>query len=296
MKLSHLAFVVILAAATALGVVKLAPPSAQNAATTAPTTKESAFQRVIRTNTLRCSYLVMPPQFTRDPNTGAFSGVSYDVVMEAAKRLSLNVDWVEEVNFMTVAEGLKTGRYDSFCLASYRWAPSSRVMEYTTPIYASTTDAYVRADDHRFDADLKAINDPSVTIAIIDGGEASAFIREADFPKSSAYSLSEGAGPSLLLESVATKKADVSLSNPLMAMPYLISNPGKLRRVEGHAPIRSYSHALSFAKGEHDLTSMFNVVLDGMRDDGTIDKILDQYEKIPHSFVRIKSPVAQQKG
>jgi len=288
--LSHFLLVIVLSAAVAFGVVKVVAPAGQGGAAAH---KETAFERVMRTNTLRCAYLVMPPQFSMDPNTKAFSGVSYDVVMEAAKRLSLKVDWVEEVNFMNVAEGFKTGRYDAFCLASYRWEPSARVMEYTIPIYKSTTDAYVRADDHRFDADLKAINDPSVKVAIVDGGEASAFIRAADFPASTAHSLPANTDPSFLLESVATKKADVSLSNPLMAMPYLASNPDKLRRIEGHAPIRAYSHALSFGKGEHDMVSMFNVAIDGMHDDGTINKILDKYEKIPNSFVRIKSPLSQ---
>ncbi|MFA6279253.1 MAG: transporter substrate-binding domain-containing protein [Bdellovibrionales bacterium] len=286
MKFTPLLLTVLLSASVAFGVVKVAAP------TTTSTVKETAFERVIRTNTLRCAYLVMPPQFSRDPNTGAFSGVSYDIVMEAAKRLSLKVDWVEEVNFMTVPEGFKTNRYDSFCFSGYRWTPWSRVMEYTSPLFYSTTSVYVRADDHRFDANLKAINNPSVKIVISDGGEASAFIREADFPLSSSVSLPANIDHSLMLETVATKKADVALFNPLEAMPYLVSNPDKLRRVES-PPIRAYAHALSFAKGEHDLTSMFDVVLNEMSDDGTINKVLDKYELIPHSFVRIKSPVSQ---
>ncbi|MDD3182558.1 MAG: transporter substrate-binding domain-containing protein [Alphaproteobacteria bacterium] len=286
MKLAQIALVIVLSAATAFTVGKYAAPTVQQTQA-----KETAFERVMRTGTLRCAYLVMPPQFARDPNTKEMSGLSYDVVMEASKRLKLNVDWVEEVNFMTIVEGYKTGRYDSFCFSGYRWTPWARDMEYTIPLFYSTTDAYVRADDHRFDADLMAINDPSIKVVVSDDGEASTFIRADVFPKSSSYSLPVNVDHSLMLESVATRKADVALFNPLEGMPYLVANPGKLRRVEGHAPIRAYAHTLSFAKGEQNLLSMFNVVLDEMITDGTINKIIDKYETIPNSFIRVKSPV-----
>jgi len=290
MKLAQIALTVLLAGATALAVTQFAPSaSVEGAAPTLSAKKETAFERVVRTNTLRCGYLVMPPQFTRDPNTGAFSGVSYDVVTEATKRLQLKVEWVEEVNFLTFMEGFKTGRYDSICFSGYRWTPWAVKLEYSQPLFYTTTDAYVRADDHRFDNNLMLINDPSIKVVVSDDGEASTFIRADVFPQSSTYSLPVNVDHSMMLESVATKKADVALFNPMEGMPYLTANPGKLRRVEGHPPIRLYSHALSFAKGEHDLTSMFNVVLEEMHTDGTINKILDKYEAIPNSFVRVKS-------
>jgi len=148
----------------------------------APIKQETAFERVMRTNTLRCGYMLLPPQLIRDPNTKQFSGVAYDLINEAAKILGLKVEWTEEVNFSTVAEGLKSERYDSLCLTAYRWGPSARVMEYTNPIFYSTTNVYVRANDTRFDNDLNLINDENVTIATIDG-EAAQFIKESDFPK-----------------------------------------------------------------------------------------------------------------
>jgi len=94
--------------------------------------KELTFDRVMRTNTLRCGYVVLPPQFIQDPKTGHFSGVAYDVVMEVAKRLQLKVEWTEQVNFATVGEGLKAGRYDAFCLTTYRWSNLARVFDCPT--------------------------------------------------------------------------------------------------------------------------------------------------------------------
>ena len=252
--------------------------------------KESAFNRVMRTNTLRCGYVALPPQFIIDPKTGQFSGVSYDVVTEIAKRLHLKVEWTEQVNFATVGEGIKSGRYDAFCLTGYRWPNLARVFDYTDPVFYSTTNAYVRKNDHRFDRDLKTINDDKVTVATIDG-EASEAIRNDDFPRAKIYSMPQDTAISMLLEAVDSGKADVALANPLMVMPYLQAKPDTIRRIEGHNPIRAYAHALAFGKGEQEMASTFNVALEEMLNSGVIDQILDRYEKIPHSFVRVKSPV-----
>jgi ABC-type amino acid transport substrate-binding protein len=252
--------------------------------------KESAFDRVMRTNTLRCGYVVIPPQFTLDPKTGQMSGVAYDVVMEAAKRLHLKVEWTEQVNFATVGAGIASGRYDAFCLTTYRWSTLARVFDYTDPIFYSTTDTYARAGDNRFDNNLSAINDPKITVATIDG-EGGEVIYNEDFPHAKDYSMPQDTDMSMLLNVVASSKADVTFENPLMAMPFLVANPGKVKRVPAANPIRAYAHALAFGKGEQELVSTFNVVLDEMRNSGAIDKILDKYEAIPHSFIRVKSPV-----
>lgn len=253
--------------------------------------KETAFDRVIRTNTLRCGYLVMPPQFVRDPNTGGFSGISYDIAQQAATRLGLNVEWVEEVNFMTVAEALKAGRIDALCFTSYRWLPAEKAMDYSTPLFYSTTKAYVRADDNRFDADLSAVNDPQTTVATLEG-EASVTIRDEMFPKSKAFSLPANTDYSLVMETLRTGKADIVFSNPIMVMPYLVANASVVKVADQGHPVRIYSHAFSFAKNEQSLLNMFNAAFDEMIADGTMNKILDKYETIPDSFVRIAQPVA----
>jgi len=148
----------------------------------------------------------------------------------------------------------------------------------------------VRGDDKRFDNNLSAINNSKISIATIDG-EGGEVIRNEDFPYAKIYSMPQDTPLSMLLESVGDKKADVTFANPLMAMPYLLAKPGSIKRVTSQNPIRAYAHALAFGKGEQEMISTFNVVLDEMLNSGVIDQILDRYEKIPHSFVRVKSPV-----
>ena len=46
--------------------------------------KESAYERVLRTGVLRCGYIAYPPHLIVDPATGTISGISHDIIEEAA--------------------------------------------------------------------------------------------------------------------------------------------------------------------------------------------------------------------
>ena len=283
MKIVKLLAVVLISAATSFGVIKATAPDQVT------TKNETAFERVMRTNTLRCGYVLTPPQLARDPNTGSFSGIAFDITEEIAKRLNLKVEWSEETNFATLNEALKNGRFDALCFTSYRWVPGARGSDYTTPLFYTMTTVYARPDDHRFDNNPAAINDPSVKMITIDA-EASTFIHDKDFPKSTPVSFPVGTEFSLALEAVAANKADVAVMNPLSVMPYLAANPNKVVRVPSQTPLRLSSHALIIGKGETDLLSTLNVVIDEMHFDGTMDKILDKYEAIEGSIIRIEKP------
>ncbi len=252
--------------------------------------KETAFDRVVRTNILRCGYVVLPPELSRDPNTKEISGVSHDIIVEVAKRLGLKVEWTEEVNFATMAEGFKTGRYDALCFSTYRWLPSARAMEFTDPLFYSTTSIYVRKNDKRFNGEIANINSPSITVATIDG-EASTAIHDEDFPQAKTLSMPQSTDLSMMLESVALKKADVAFANPLVVMPYMLSKPDALKKIKTKVPLRINGHSFAIGKGEHDLLTMLNAAIVELHASGFIDAVLDKYEKVPDSFVRVKGMV-----
>lgn len=78
-------------------------------------TKESAYDRVIRTGTIRCGYAISPPVMVQDPNTKKLSGLDYDLWQEIGKDLGLKIEFVEEAGWGNFIEGLRSNRYDAFC-------------------------------------------------------------------------------------------------------------------------------------------------------------------------------------
>ena len=61
--------------------------------------RETAYDRVMRTRTLRCGYVLYAPAVMKSLNTGAFSGIVYEITELMGKRLGLKVEWAEEVSF-----------------------------------------------------------------------------------------------------------------------------------------------------------------------------------------------------
>src|ERR1700733_5938912 len=114
-KVAILALIIALAA---LALVVLRP-----AGNNAVEKKETAFERVMRTRTIRCAYADYPPPTIIDPNTKKLSGFVYDIIEEAGRRLNLQIDWVEEVGYGNINAGFETGRYDVFCSPVWPSAP-----------------------------------------------------------------------------------------------------------------------------------------------------------------------------
>ncbi len=131
MKISQIALVVLLSAATAFAVGHYnAPQDTQGTAT-----KETAFQRVMRTNKLRCGYVLYDFVVNKDPNTGKMSGIMVEAIDEMGRRLGWEVEWTEELPFMTQFEGLKTGRYDAICTALWGFPETAKIAEFAGPLY-----------------------------------------------------------------------------------------------------------------------------------------------------------------
>lgn len=252
--------------------------------------RETAFDRVVRTGELRCGYIILPPEFTKDINTGEFSGISHDITNAVARRLGLKVKWIEEVSFATMTAALESGRFDAICFSLYRYSPYALAVDYTVPLFATPTYAFVRADDDRFDGNVLAkANNAETTIVTIDG-EASQHIAAEDFPKASVYSLPNLTNLTEMMVAVETKKADLALTNAAVAMPYLRANSGKLKIANPDNPLRLYSHGLVVKKGETRLRDSLNVAITEMIEHGEMDKILDRGHKTPGMIYRVQLP------
>ncbi|MDR3424265.1 MAG: transporter substrate-binding domain-containing protein [Alphaproteobacteria bacterium] len=244
--------------------------------------RETAYERVMQTGTIRCGYLLYPKFVERDPNTNVLSGMWVDFMEEIGKQLGLKIEWTEEVGTANAFDGLKTGRYDMVCSALHQTPGRARVTEFTVPIIFMPTYAYVRADDTRFDNAYEKINDPSIRYAYLDG-EFSQSLKAEKFPKAQSVSLPNLTDPSQVLLQVAMGKADISATEPSTAEPFLLHNPGKLKRVAGPA-LRKQATGFDVGVGEEALLNMLNTTIQAMLASGTVEKIADKYTTAPGQF------------
>ncbi|MGE4350708.1 MAG: substrate-binding periplasmic protein [Bdellovibrionales bacterium] len=275
---------IVLSVALTLGIIKLMPTTASQ-----ETAKESVYDRVMRTGTIRCGYFFVPPEFTVDPKTKKFSGIGYDITEAVGKKLNLHIEWVEEVGFAEMTTGLKTGRYDAVCSSVFNRAPLAKQATFSIPFMYTPTGAFARSEDIRFDDGLQKLNSDKFIISAIDG-EVSGEIADEEYPLAKRLSLPQHTDISMLLENVADKKADVSLTYMASFYLYTKSHPGVLKIINKDGPIRAFGNTLMLPLHEPDFKNLIDTALSELINAGTVDAIISKYEFYPNSYYRVTRP------
>lgn len=238
-------------------------------------TKETAYERVMRTRTLRCAYFSWRPFIMKDPNTAVVSGFLPDIMAKIGQDLNIKIDYVEEVTIPQMFEGFTTNRYDAVCgpvTASINRTP---VSDFVKPFGYASIDAYVRTDDTRFDQGTEAIDKPEVKILSIEG-EVSASVVPLKFPRAKLITLPHISDNTQLLMELAAGKADVVMADTASAKLFMASNPNKIRKVEGLSPVL-LSGTLAIPPDEFRFKAMLDNAVDYLISTGYVAALARKY-------------------
>lgn len=239
--------------------------------------KETAYERVMRTGTLRCGYFPYEPMLMRDPNTGAMSGIAADLTEAIGRRLNLKIEWSAEFGFATSVTDLQGGKFDVACMGFWRLPLEAKFFGYTMPFSYSFMQVYARADDKRFDNALEKINSKDITIVSADGHMSSSVAR-ADFPLAKLNELPNMSSLTQQFEDILAGKADVLLTDSSAAAAYMKANPGKIKVVPAARPLHVFQNTFAMDIHETALKSMMDSALIDIVGNGEMEKILKKYD------------------
>lgn len=244
-----------------------------------PTSKKSAYERVVQSGILRCGYIIWPKFMEKDPNTGKFSGLDYEYTNAIAESLDLKVEWVMEVSAGLSVEALRTGKIDAVCTAEGPLFPSTtKYLAYSEPLGYFPFFLYARQDDTRFDGDISQANNANIRIAVVDG-DISTEIVKTFFPQATRHSMAQMASPAQMYMDVATNKADLFIDGPLSVESFMRENPGKIKMVKQSKPLSVIPNTFSVLRGDEgrDLVDMLNQAIKNLRNSGKEAQILAKY-------------------
>lgn len=249
--------------------------------------KESTYDRVMRTGTIRCGYALWNPVLIKDIKTGNFSGFSYDLMNEVAKRLSLKIEWTEESGMDTILTGMSSGRYDMVCFPLYMNSIRAKVAYFSSPMYYSLLHVVTRADDHRFDKNFKVLNNPEYSIAVLEG-EITALMARQRFPESKPYSIPQIQGYSFVLKDVDIGKADVTFSDSLTVSDYNKANGPKLKILSQPLSVNAVAYPLP---QDVNFKEMFDATINETILDGWFENLLDtKYPEYKETIRLLNAP------
>jgi len=252
------------------------------------TQKESVYDRVMRTGTIRCGYLTYSDWLAKDPQTGKLNGMFVEVMDEVSRLTNLKIEWVEEVGWGNMLAGLESNRYDLVCMPVWESLERLQGADFSDAVFYNLIYAWVRDGDNRF-LDVAALRKAeNIKVSAIDGDAAGQIAKE-DFPNASLLSLPQLAGIPEMLANVANNKADVTFQAPFAAAEFNQASNIKLKRL-GAEPVRFFKTAFPMKKNEDEFRKFLNGAIWQITANGKLEQILQKYEKYPGSFYRVAKP------
>jgi ABC-type amino acid transport substrate-binding protein len=238
--------------------------------------KESAYDRVMRTHTMRCGYFIEPPFTIRDENTGHMRGIAVDLAEAIAKELDIKIVWSEQISFGTFPQDLQSGRYDAVC-GSVFTLPRAGVIDYMTPYAFVPVYGYTKPANQTFDKPFAAIDWSKVTIAGLDGEGATMAARKM-LPQAKFTILPQLSNISEMLMLTGTGKADIAFVLPSVFADFDKTNPGVLRRANLDRPLYVYAVAFGIPRGQMEFKSMLDNTMTQLTASGELAAIHKKYD------------------
>jgi ABC-type amino acid transport substrate-binding protein len=237
--------------------------------------RESVFDRVMRTGTLRCGFIPWPPGFDVDPNTGEVKGPTKELFESIIKLAGWKVEFVQS-SLGNVPLELETGKFDAMCADGPWTITNVRLVDYTTPAIYSPIFVYVRESETRF-KNYADMNVDGVSFVGIDG-DISSDLAGLRFPKAKLRTLINMTDPAQMMMEVADGKADAVILDPVTAENYMKSNPGKMRQLADKNPLAVYPAMMSVKRGEDKLQQTLSRATEMAINIGLVDMKADLYD------------------
>ncbi len=241
-----------------------------------PKLSESAYQRILRTGTIRCGYWAWPPFLVVDPNTKNMIGPTYDYMQAVGKTLGLKIEWVMEIGVGELVAALDSNRFDVMCMTV--WPEEARLKNtlISKPVFYSAVYPTVRANDNRFDNDLDTLSKPSVHVAVIDA-DTSLSIAQNKLPNAKLVSLPQMSDSSQLMQSLIANKADVTFLDEGVVYDFNKTNNSKLKLITAFGPAKVFPEVFMVKRGEMELKTLLDAAIDTLESDSYAAKILKPY-------------------
>ena len=243
--------------------------------------KESVYERVIRTGTLRCGYGTST-MVHKNLETGAMEGIFVDMIEEMARLSKIKIEWTSEVDWGQINAALQSGKVDAFCSGMANDAMRGKYLGYSDPMFHMPFDVFVRADDTRFpqgdNLPLSILNNSEFAVAYTEG-DVIETIAQTEMPDVRGVPLPPLGTPADNLMNLLAKKTDIVIQPLFTIQEYEKANgAGAVRRLDLATPLRVYGNVIAVDIREQPLINFLNSGVFELVHSGAYDRIMATYD------------------
>ncbi len=217
--------------------------------------KESTYDRVMRTKTIRCGYALYEPFVSKDVVTGEMSGLTYEYINQVAKNAGIQIKWTEEMNVDQVIPSLNYGRIDAFCIPCTPDRNWEKQIGFSAPLGALPYFTFVPED-----STLTAEQLEKAKFATVDGYALTEITHDA-YSEADYYSLQQMTSTAEMYDQLRYHKAEAHVNEAISAANYMKNNPGTIRRFSDK-PVVAMRMFLITPGGDDKMDAFMNETFD----------------------------------
>lgn len=248
-------------------------------------TGPQVLEKIRTTGVLRCGYFVEPPYLEYDQSAKKPVGIIPDLLDAVAKYADIKIEWTQELALGSMIEDLNLGKFDMVCGSLFYNPVRSKRALLLEPFAYAPVYAVVRSDETRLTETLGNLNDSDLVVTALDG-EGPTLTAQARFPKPKRFSLPQQSDVSMLMETVASKKADVTFVSPQVFFNYDKSHPGKLKILSHQHPMMISPVSFMVREDAQDMANFINQSIQFLDGLGILDEIYAKYDPTGKLFLR----------
>ncbi len=217
------------------------------------------------------SDIAYPPFEYTDKDTGEYVGFDIDLMKEVAKRMGLEVKFVNTA-WDGIIPGLLAHKYDVICSAMTITEERAKQVDFSDPYFEARQVIITRADD----TSINDVEDLAGKVVAVQQGTTGDFAAQKLVEEGIQFEIKRFEGTPEALMAVQKGDADAAIIDNFVAYIAAKENPTIYRVVESDKFAPEY-YGIAVNKDNPALLEKINEVLKEIKEDGTYDKIYNKW-------------------
>ena len=234
----------------------------------------NTLDKIQREKRLTVGYAGYPPFLRRDPNTGAISGYSVDLLKAITEPLGVELIW-RETTWDNMKQDLLLGKFDLMVEPIFYTIPRAAQVAYTRPYaFFGYAVPVVRKGENRFKSILD-LNNGKLTLAVTQGVTDQEFAAR-NLPRAK-LKLIPGNDISITLTEVLVGKADAALADVPTVLTFLKAHPNEVEALFLDNPPAITPAGFMVGPGDLEFLNFLNTALMTLEAGGVFDQLETTY-------------------